>query len=264
MNIAAVVTSLPLDFETAVGEIARLGFSHIDVVGQLERPATHLEALAATGLLVSCAAVGRNLPVQMVPDAVDIADRQRALSRMQDQVADAARLGATHCYLIPGMDGSRAGLARLADTCAELATFARSRMMQLCIEHFPGRALPTVQATLKWLEREQLDDMRLLLDVGHCLISDEDPAQSAVRARRWLGYVHFDDNDSVEDLHWPLLTGRLTADMVDALMAVLRPGEFHGGLALELNPRNPDPIKALGDGKTIIERALGVGATGGS
>jgi sugar phosphate isomerase/epimerase len=262
MNLAAVVTSLPLDFEDALAEIARLGFSHVDVVGQVDRPATHLEALAGTNLLVSCAALGKDLPTELVPDAVDIADRRRALSGMHDQITDAARLGATHCYLIPGMDGSRAGLARLADTCAELATIARSRMMQLCIEHFPGRALPSVQATLKWLEREQLDDVRLLLDVGHCLISDEDPAQSAVRAGPWLGYVHFDDNDSVEDLHWPLLTGRLTADMVDALMAVLRPGEFHGGLALELNPRNPDPIKALSDGKAILGKAMGVEASG--
>jgi sugar phosphate isomerase/epimerase len=114
-----------------------------------------------------------------------------------------------------------------------------------------------VEATLKWLDRERLDEVRLLLDVGHCLISEEDPTQAAVRAGPWLGYVHWNDNDSVEDLHWPLLTGRLTADMVDALAAVLGLGGYDGGMALELNPNNADPIKALAEGRAILKRAWG-------
>jgi sugar phosphate isomerase/epimerase len=128
-------------------------------------------------------------------------------------------------------------------------------MVQLCIEHFPGRALPSVQATLKWLQREKLDDMRLLLDVGHCLISEEDPAQMVVQAGPWFGYVHFDDNDSVGDLHWPLLTGRLTSDMIDALVAVLQLSNYQAGLGLELSARTSDPVKALQEGKAILERA---------
>jgi sugar phosphate isomerase/epimerase len=256
MHLAAVITSLPLPFEEAVAEIARLGFTHVDVVALAERPATHLEALAESGLLVSCAAVGRDLPLGLTLDAIAAADRRRAVDLVERQIADAARLGATHCYLVPGTDASGPALACLADACAALAAYARGRMVQLCVEHFPGRALPSAQAALKWLDRMQLDDVRLLLDVGHCLISEEDPAQVAVRAGPWLGYVHFNDNDSVEDLHWPLLTGRLTADMVDALAAVLRLADYQAGLGLELNPSNPDPVKALREGKAILQRAL--------
>jgi sugar phosphate isomerase/epimerase len=119
-----------------------------------------------------------------------------------------------------------------------------------------GRPERQRAATLDWLERHQLDRTALLMDVGHCLISEEDPAQAAVLAGRRLGYVHFDDNDSVGDLHWPLLTGRLTLDMVDALIAILKLSNYQGGLALELNARNADPVKALADGKAILEKAL--------
>jgi sugar phosphate isomerase/epimerase len=257
MHIAAVLTSLPLDFAEAVTACAALGFTHVDVVALSERPAAHLDALAETGVLVSCASIGRNLPEGLTADALRVEDRRAAAELMQEQIADAARLGATHCYLVPGTDTSPDALARFTDTCATLASFARGRFVTLCVEHFPGRALPSVAATLKWLERAQLDDVHLLLDVGHCLISEEDPSQAVVRAGARLGYVHFDDNDSVADLHWPLLTGRLTADMVDALVAVLRLSNYGAGLGLELSAKNADPLQALREGKVILEKALG-------
>src|SRR5205085_11660752 len=134
---------------------------------------------------------------------------------------------------------------RFAEACCLLADHADDRMMQLCVEHVPGRALPTVTAALAWLERVGHDNLRLLLDIGHCLITDEDPSQAVVQAGKRLGYVHLDDNDSVEDLHWPLLTGRLTADMLEAVLTVLRLGGYPGGVALELNANNPDPVGAL-------------------
>jgi sugar phosphate isomerase/epimerase len=99
--------------------------------------------------------------------------------------------------------------------------------------------------------------LRLLLDLGHCLISEEDPVQAVVAAGELLGYVHLDDNDSVSDLHWPLLTGRLTPEMLEALLTVLEIGDFDGGIALELNPQNADPVQALARGKALVSSHLG-------
>jgi sugar phosphate isomerase/epimerase len=153
---------------------------------------------------------------------------------------------------VSGHDVSRAGLLHFADACAVLADFAAARMMRLCVEHVPGRALATVAATLEWLRQVDHDHLDLLLDVGHCLISDEDPAHAVVHAGERLGYVHLDDNDSVSDLHWPLLTGRLTAEMLDAVLTVLDTDEFQGGVALELNPGNADPVRALAEGRALV------------
>jgi D-psicose/D-tagatose/L-ribulose 3-epimerase len=254
MMISAMLTSLPLEFGPAVEQAAALGFSHIDVVALAERPAAHREALADAGLLVSCAAVGRGLPEGQTLDAVDAAVRRAALDAMRRQVADAAALGATHCYVIPGMDASADGLLRFAETCALLADYAGQRMVRLCVEHIPGRALPTAAGTLAWLETVGHANLGLLLDVGHCLLSGEDAARVVSEARARLGYVHFDDNDGQGDLHWPLLTGRLTEENLRAVLDSLRMGGYGGALALELAAVGADPVRALWDGKKLLEQ----------
>jgi sugar phosphate isomerase/epimerase len=252
--ISAMLTSLPLDFEQAVRQVAALGFQYVDVVALRDRPAAHLEALADTGVLVSCAAIGRGLPLEQTLDAAPTTERRAAVEQMKRQIADAARLGATHGYIVPGMDASPEGLARFGEACGLLADHAAQRMVRLCVEHIPGRALPTAARTLAWLEKAGHDNLALLLDVGHCLISGEEPAAIILQAGQRLGYVHFDDNDGAGDLHWPLLTGRLTEAALSRALIALAKGNYHSVIALELNATNPDPVTALSEGKSILER----------
>jgi sugar phosphate isomerase/epimerase len=254
MFLSAMLTSLPHDFETAVTEVQALGFTHVDLVGLPERPYHHLEALADSGLLVGCVAVGRGLPDGVALDGLDSGTWRQAIAHVERQISDAGQIGATCCYLVPGFEAQPAKLERFADACAVLADFAGARQLRLCVEHLPGRALPTVAATLEWLGRIEHDNLHLLLDIGHCLISEEDPTQAVVLAGARLGYVHLDDNDSAQDVHWPLLTGRLTADMLEAFLTVLEMGRYDRGMALELNPKNHDPVAALREGKRLLER----------
>src|SRR5437762_1171210 len=95
--------------------------------------------------------------------------------------------------------------AELGFRWVDVVAFAGQRMVQLCVEHIPGRALPDVTAVLNWLDRVGHANLALLLDLGHCLISNEDPAGAVRQAGARLGYVHVDDNDGKGDLHWPLL-----------------------------------------------------------
>jgi sugar phosphate isomerase/epimerase len=252
--LSVLLTSLPLAFEEAVRQVAALGFSRVDVVARSERPPEHLEALAEAGVIVSCAAVGRNLPDGMTLDSASMEMRRGAVEEMKRHIADAARLGATSAYIIPGMEGSVAGLARFAEACGLLADYAAGRMVRLHVEHIPGRALPTVAATLAWLKQVNHDNVSLLLDIGHCLISGEDAAEAVRLAGRRLGYVHLDDNDGVGDLHWPLLAGRLTEESLRRFLEALRAGNYRGPLTLEFNPQNPDPVAALTQAKTLLER----------
>ncbi len=251
--IAAMLTSLPLDFESAARQAAALGFQHVDVVALAERPDAHREALADADLLVSCAAAGRGLPEGHTLDAAPLERRRAAVEEVRRQISDAAQLGATGCYLVPGLDGSAEALRRFADSCARLADHSAGRMMRLCVEHVPGRALPTAAATLAWLEEVRHENLSLLLDTGHCLMSGEDAADVVRRAGERLGYVHCDDNDGAGDLHWPLLTGRLTREGLRALGAALRAVGYCGPLSLELNPANADPVAALREGKELLE-----------
>src|SRR5205823_7261973 len=114
-------------------------------------PAAHLDALAETGVLVQCAALGRDLPQGCALDASDAAARRVAVDVVKRQLADAARLGATTAYLVPGFDNRATALACFAEVCAILAEYAGGRMVRLCVEHIPGRALPGAATTLGWL-----------------------------------------------------------------------------------------------------------------
>jgi sugar phosphate isomerase/epimerase len=254
LTLAVLLDGPPADFAAEARLAAGLGFAHVDVVALEERQTADLEALADAGVLVRCAAVGRALPDGCAPDATAVGLRRGALERMRRQVADAARLGATHAYVVSGTDDSAAGLARFAETCSLLADYAAGRMVRLCIEPIPGRALPSAAATLAWLAKTGHNNLALLLDVGHCLLSGEDAAAVAQAAGQRLGYVHLDDNDGVSDLHWPLLTGRLTASHLTGLEAALRETMFTGGISLELKTSAVERASALRESKEIAER----------
>jgi sugar phosphate isomerase/epimerase len=254
--LAAFLTSLPLDFAAACRTAAGLGFTHADVVALSDRPAAHLEALAETGLLVQCAALGRDLPPGQALDATDVAARRAALELVKRQLADAARLGVSSTYIVPGSGDGAPALACFAEACALLADYAGQRMVRLCVEHVPGRALPSAAAALDWLEALAHPNLFLLLNAGHCLISGEDGAAVVRRAGPRLGYVHLDDNDGQSDGHWPLLTGRLTRPALEKMVAALRDVGYRGGLALELNPTHGDAAAGLREGKEVVASVL--------
>jgi sugar phosphate isomerase/epimerase len=256
MHLSVLLTSFPSPFAEAVRQAMELGFAHVDVVAEVARCQDDLEVLADSGLLVACAAVGRGLPEGWEVDAAGAEIRRQVLDRLKRQIEDAARLGATHAYLVPGNDATADGLAKFGELCSILADFAGDRMIRCCVEHVPGRALPTAAAALAWLKKLGHPNLRLLLDVGHCLISCEDPSEIIVAAGDSLGYVHFDDNDGVQDCHWPLLTGCLTHALLERLFSAFGQVGYDSPVALELQAQNPDVVTALDHNKRLLERLI--------
>jgi sugar phosphate isomerase/epimerase len=250
--LSALLTSLPLDFESGIRKLHALGFTHVDLVGLAERPAEHLEMLAESGLMVSCGAIGRGLAEGCSLDAAPLALRRAAVDEMKRQIADIARLGGTYAYIVPPKDTRAEALARFSEACGLLADFAAGRMVRLCLEHSPGTALPSAAVTLDFLEQIRHANLGLLLDVGHCLLSKEDPAAVVARAKERLFYVHLDDNDGVSDLHWPLLTGRLTEDWLRATLDALMKNGYAGGLAFELRAESAEGAEALRRGRELV------------
>ena len=264
MYLSALLTSLPLEFESGVRELAALGFTYVDLVGLTKRPEKHLDVLAESGLVISCGAIGRGLPEGCTLDAPLVALRRRAVEEMQRQITDIARLGGRYGYILPGREGGVEAMTRFAEACALLADFAGGRMVRLCLEHSPATALFSAADTLAWLERTGHENLGLLLDVGHCLLSGEDPATVVARAKDRLFYVHLDDNDGVGDMHWPLLTGRLTEEMLRATLASLAVQGYAGGLALELRAENVEPAEGLRRGRQLLESLAPTGHTAGT
>jgi sugar phosphate isomerase/epimerase len=250
--LSALVTSLPLAFEQAVRCIDGLGFEYVDVVGMVDRPMSHREALAETKLVVSCAAVGRDLPGGVTLDATSAESRRIAVDTVKRQIDDAAGLGATYCYVTSGCDGSRQGLIAFAEACALLGEHARQRMVRLCLEHVPGRALPTAASVLNRLSA----NLYLLLDIGHCQLSSETPAEIIERVGDRLGYVHLDDNDGKNDLHLPLLAGIMSERDLQSTFTALGRIYYQGPLCLELNAGNEQPELRLREGRELVMRLV--------
>lgn len=254
-ELSVLITSLPFAADISLAELARQGFRHVDLIGKVERPEAEREALADSGLIVDCVALGRDLPDGCSLDASEVTKRRQAVEVVQRQIVEAAQIGARVGYVVPCKDA--AGLSAFADSCQALTTFAMSRMMTMCIEHFPGSALPTARETLNWLETMGPNNMKLVLDLGHCLISHEDPSEVATDAGAWLGYVQLDDNDGINDVHWPLLSGALTEVMLRDLLHRLRSLNYRGGVALELNGSLEEPLRNVVNGKRIVEGMWG-------
>lgn len=251
-ELSVLITSLPAAPEIAMAELARLGFRHVDLIGKVARAEAERQALADSGMLVDCVALGRDLPEGCTLDAADASKRRRAVEVVRQQIAEAAQIGARVGYVVPGKD--TAALPAFADACQVLADFARGRMMQLCVEHFPGSALPTAAGTLDWLRTAGLENMQMLLDLGHCLISREDPCEVVAAAGDRLGYVQLDDNDGVNDVHWPLLSGVLTEAALQRFLRRFDLRKDGCGIALELNGKLNDPLSNLIASKQAVDR----------
>ena len=117
--------------------------------------------------------------------------------------------------------------------------------IRLGIEHFPGRALPSVAATLAFLDELDHPNVGLLLDIGHAQMSGEALPDAIAAAASRLCYVHLDDNDGVGDLHLALYDGVLTPVALAEAFAALAAHGYRGRASLELNPALPNPLGAL-------------------
>ncbi len=238
--------------DEALDRIADAGFRWIDV-----RPYTFSSKGArarihARGLSVSCVAASVGVPEGAALDSPDANAASEALVHTEKVLAYGADLGAAAAYVVPEMDGSREALNRYAGSLAAAADRASDLDLKLCIEHFPGRSLPTASATLDFLKEIGHPNLYLLFDIGHAQMSGEDPADTIAQARPRLGYVHLDDNDGQNDQHLSLMDGVLTEAVLRRTFTTLADVGYDGAVSLELNPELPDPLKALKQSRDIV------------
>lgn len=254
MNLACCVWAIEGSENRVAARAAALGFDWIDV-----RPF----AFSSDGarckireheLLVSCIAASFGMPEDARLSSPDRDARLEAASYLDRTLAFGAALGASAAYVVPDKDPS--SLDRYAAELEKLAERGDASGVRVCVEHFPGSALPTAAGTIAFLRDVGHPNLFLLLDIGHAQMSGEDPAAVISEAGPLLGYVHLDDNDGSRDLHLALTDGMLTeAALADTVSALADIG-YSGNLSLELHPELPDPLDALGRSREIALRAM--------
>ncbi len=232
--------------------IASAGPRHIDHRPFDFRSAESRRLISDLELTPACMATGFGMPKGAALDGADTGARDAAVEHTRRALEYACETGIRRAYMLPGEEAGGEPLRRYGESVAGLADVAAGYGIKLCIEHFPDKALPTVRDTLDFIEDLGHDNLYLLFDIGHAQISKEDPAESIAAAGDRLGYFHLDDNDGRADLHWALLDGVLTKDVLKNTLDTLEKIGYDGPVSLEMNPGLPDPRAAIEDGYRLM------------
>lgn len=256
MKIACCIWALSESEPDTLRQIRALGFDYIDIQPMQQRTLESQLLAQELGLRVTCVGASFGMPAGAALDHADEEGRARAVEHVGAAIEHASSLGADTVYVIPGAAAGSDQLERYQDSLARLADIAAGRQIKLAVEHFPGTALPTAGETLEFIRRVGHDNLYLLYDSGHIQIAGEDPASVIANAGDRLGYVHFDDNDGLSDLHWSLLDGVMTDESLMATLRALDAIDYQGALSLELSPALPKPANALGESRDVLMRAI--------
>ena len=254
MRIACCIWALSESETDVLRQVRDIGFDTIDIQPTQQRTLESRLLAQELGLRVSCVGASFGIPDGAALDHAEPSAIQSAIDHVASAIQHGADIGADSVYVIPGADDEPAALERYRRSITQLADAAAERAIKLAIEHFPGAALPTAQETLAFIRQVDHENLYLLYDSGHNQMSGEDPEAVIANAGDRLGYVHLDDNDGINDLHWALLDGVMTDESLIATLRALDAVGYQGSLSLELNPALANPAKALRDSRDILMR----------
>ncbi len=183
------------------------------------------------------------------------------VQRVKADLDAAQHVGATTAYLVPDLEHDRDSIVRFSRRLEELAAYASTRDVRLCLEHFPGRGLPTIRQTIEVIEGVGHPNLALVLDLGHAQITGEDAAETLRRHRELVGYIHLDDNDGSNDLHQGLFEGVLAKPTLERLLRAAHDTSWPGPLAIELSSNLDDPAASIERSVAIVRSMLEAVAT---
>lgn len=252
MIVSCCIWGLPIAQAEAARQLGQMGFDGADV-----RPTPFSEPppRPLLDLPVHCMAASHGLPQGASLDHRDPTLRAGAIAYSERAMAQAAHLGATAVYLVPGVDAGSEGLSRYAAVVGSLAQRAADHGMSLSLEHFPGLALPTVAAAKAFVESVDHPNLKVLVDTGHAQMEGITPAAAIDMAADRLGYVHLNDNDGEADLHLGLLDGVLTGKQLRDVFAAIGNVGYGGPVSLELHPELADSAAALEESLRLVREA---------
>ncbi len=252
MKLSCCVWALTLPENDMLDELKTIGFDWIDIQPQMLRMEESRSLATSLGLQVSCVGASFNMPDGVNLDDLNEPNRLLAVQHVYQTIAHAVDLGADTIYVVPGMDTVPTVLAQFASSMKAIAEKANEHNIKVCIEHFPGRALSTAALTLEFIDQVNHPNLYLLYDSGHIQMAGEDPADIIHKAGSKLGYVHFDDNDGENDLHWSLLDGVMSRDDLQKTFQALNEVGYDGSVSLELSPKLPSPKQSLITSREIL------------
>ena len=252
LTVSACAWALPQDPHACLQRVRSAGFEWADVRPDCWAGLRVAEDVTVHGLRIACVGLG---PMTMAPgvslDLLATPDSGRVLPYLAGALERGSALGATRAY-VTSPNVRLDDMTPYARAMARLADIASGLRMKLCVEPSPGRALGTAAEALHFVRASGHDNLYTLLDLGHCLLTGEDPALAVHEAGDRIGYVHLDDNDGRADCHWPLFQGVLTRAALDSMLDALVHVGYCGPVAIELGKRLARPLAGLTAARDIL------------
>ena len=193
-------------------------------------------------------------------------ERQEVVDDLRRAMDFAAQLGAnriTTCPLNEGADTPfEMDYIKAYDYAAETfgAACAHNREVRICIEYKKSDPmarclLGTAGETASFCMLTGADNLGATFDIGHAIIAEERPAQSAAllaRANR-LFYVHLNDNDGRWD--WDMLPGAFHLwEFVETFYTLRKLGYDNDWYAFDIFSKEIDTVENLSAGMGLTRK----------
>ena len=253
LEISACLWGCPQRPGDAASQMLDLGYDSVDVDPGFLKFFRSDDALKNP--VVACVAAGHLIPSGSSLEAIDQAAREIACAWVIASFKEALSLGAPFVYVAAPALGT-GNRKRFAQSMIVLADWATAVGLQFCIEPSPNSELPSTASMVDFIKEIGHDDLYVLLDVGHCLIANEDPPSAVTQCGSSLGYVHFDDNDGNSDLHLALTDGILTLEVICDTLSAIHESPYRGPIAVEGHPNLPNPATAMAKSLHVLRECI--------
>lgn len=175
----------------------------------------------------------------------DAAGRDRRVAFLQRAIDIAAILGSETISFWAGIPKPDVDYAQarqwLDDGLACVCNYAATHGVDVSFEPEPGMLIETVAGYAALAERHPT--LRLALDTGHCIVTqDIEPAEAVRRYAAQLGTVAVEDMRRGEHIHLPFGEGDMDTG---AVLAALRDIDFDRLVCVELSRESPRAHAAI-------------------
>lgn len=175
----------------------------------------------------------------------DAAGRDRRVAFLQRAIDIAAILGSETISFWAGIPKPDVDYAQarqwLDDGLACVCDYAATHSVDVSFEPEPGMLIETVAGYAALAERHPT--LRLALDTGHCIVTqDIEPAEAVRRYAAQLGTVAVEDMRRGEHIHLPFGEGDMD---IGAVLAALRDIDFDRLVCVELSRESPRAHAAI-------------------
>ena len=175
----------------------------------------------------------------------DAAGRDRRVAFLQRAIDIAAILGSETISFWAGIPKPDVDYAQarqwLDDGLACVCDYAATHSVDVSFEPEPGMLIETVAGYAALAERHPT--LRLALDTGHCIVTqDIEPPEAVRRYAAQLGTVAVEDMRRGEHIHLPFGEGDMD---IGAVLAALRDIDFDRLVCVELSRESPRAHAAI-------------------